>query len=212
MAFYPNTTSSADQVNSTTQWITKDALRRGDIIAVRANSAGSRMIRATTNSPFSHLILYLGNGLAIDAMPDPVGVKRDLLSRKLQEGHYSFAGVFRHRSASDSQLSLVANWAGSQINKPYDNASAARVGLQPGARTAGLRYTTPGALVTLIDVNQANSNPLGEDASFMCSELVFRAFQVAGIPLSERPAATLGPGSVLSVSTLAFVGRLEGVK
>ncbi|PXF31133.1 hypothetical protein WH50_11430 [Pokkaliibacter plantistimulans] len=211
MAMYPNTLPTADQVNNTASWLTVGDLRRGDIIAVRSRTGGSGMIRVTTNSPFSHLMLYMGNGDAIDAMPTP-GVTKETLYMKLANGGYSFAGVFRHKTATDSQIALAVNWARSQAGKPYDNVSAARVGLQPGARTGFLRYSAVGAIVTLKDINDAASSPMGEDASFMCSELVFRAFQVAGIPLSDKPAATIGPGSILNVQQLYFVGRLEGAK
>ncbi|MDH2432507.1 hypothetical protein QCD60_08010 [Pokkaliibacter sp. MBI-7] len=211
MAMYPNTQPTAEQVNNTASWLTLGELRLGDVIAVRSQTGGSRMIRATTASPFSHLILYIGNGRSVDAMPKP-GVQTDTLYHKLIRGHYSFAGVFRHKTATAAQLSLATSWAASQEGKAYDNVSAARVGLQPGANTSFLRYSTVGAIVTLKDINDASNSPMGEDASFMCSELVFRAFQIAGIPLSDRPAATIGPGSVLNVHQLYFVGRLEGAK
>jgi hypothetical protein len=37
------------------------------------------------------------------------------------------------------------------------------------------------------------NDPQGEEARFMCSEPVFRAFEVAGASLTDKPAYSMSP-------------------
>lgn len=51
-------------------------------------------------------------------------------------------------------------------------------------------------------------NPEGEDAGFMCAELVFRAWEIAGAPLIDKPARLLAPTMVFKTRRLAMLGRI----
>ena len=136
---------------------------------------------------------------AVDAMPKD-GVTKDLLYRKLSQT--SYAAVFRHRTATAEQCAVACAWAELQAlrHKPYDYKSGARVGIVP--------YTTLGKLIIIADEVDANLSPEGEDASFMCSELVFRAFEIAGVPLTRKPAYCMSPGSLFHTDRLACLGQL----
>jgi hypothetical protein len=48
----------------------------------------------------------------------------------------------------------------------------------------------------------------GEDASFMCSELVFRAYEIAGAALTDKPAYCMSPQALFRTSRLTCLGKL----
>jgi len=166
--------------------IDTQAMVAGDIIATRSNTFGSSSIRVATKGPVSHAILYTGQEFAVDAMPDR-GVTTDRLHNKLS--NVSYAAVFRHKTASASQCA-----------NPYDYTSAVRTG-RP-------KYTRLGCLIVMLDEADALLNPEGEDASFMCSELVFRAFEIAGSPITHKPAHLLSPGMMFKTDRLTMMGTL----
>lgn len=199
-------TSSAQKTahsKPVTQLQTQD-LVAGDIIATRNDSVSSKFIRGATGGPVSHTILYTGGKMgahhAVDATPEN-GVTRDLLHQKLQ--HVSYAAVLRHTTATTEDLARACQWAELQAlrHKPYDFKTAVRVG-------RFTKYSSVGCLVILSDEVSARLSYEGEDASFMCSELVFRAFEVAGVPLIDKPAHHLSPAMIFKTQRLAFLGRL----
>lgn len=183
--------------------IKKDALVAGDVIATRSHTMSSTGVRVATGARVSHAILYTGakQGLqqAVDAMPEK-GVTKDILRNKLKQ--VSYVVVFRHRTATTEQCARACAWAEVQalVHKPYDYRSAARVGIVP--------YTNVGQLIIIADEIDAKLSPEGEDASFMCSELVFRAFEIAGAPLTNKPAYCMGPGMLFKTDRLSCIGRL----
>ena len=187
------------------QCLSINMLLPGDIICTASNEAASRSIRALTHSRFSHAILYRGSELAVDAVPGD-GVTVDLLTKKLRGCNDIVA--FRHRTASRAQCETAAQWAASQAGKPYDKLGAVRVGLDPEARTGSLRFTGQGIVViaTVEAIGALASD--GHDTSFFCSELVLRAFEIAGAPVVNRPPHLTGPGIFLNSSTLVYLGEL----
>jgi uncharacterized protein YycO len=185
-------------------------LLAGDIIATRAHTANSAFVRGATLGKVSHAILCTGElkgyHWAVDAMPEP-GVTREKLAVKLSQT--SYAVVFRHRTATPEQCKKACAWATHQalIYKPYDFKSAARVG-------AIVPYFKMGLLIILASINTHDSNvivpsPQNEDNSFMCSELVFRAYEVAGAPLTNKPAYFMSPQTLFKTDRLICLGRLK---
>lgn len=198
-------TASAKK-NAPTQSVNQlqvEDLVAGDIIATRSDTARSMGIRAATMGQVSHAILYTGGKMeahnAVDATGQ--GVTRGPLYQKLQ--HVSYAAVFRHKTATPAQCALACEWAELQakLHKPYDYKSAARVGKIT-------KFTRAGRLIIEADDAEAALNPEGEDASFMCAELVFRAWEIAGSPLIDKPAHLLAPTMVFKTRRLAMLGRL----
>ncbi len=196
-------TQNQNQAPAGAARITTQDLVAGDIIATRAHTLNSLGARVATGGPVSHAILYLGKKLdiqsAVDAMPGP-GVTRDRLFTKLAQA--SYAVVFRHRTATPEQCAKACAWAELQaaVHKPYDNLSAARLGITP--------YTNTGRLIIIADQIDARLSPEGEDASFMCSELVFRAYEIAGAPLTQKPAYCMSPRMLFKTDRLTCLGRL----
>lgn len=183
------------------------ALMPGDIIATAGGALASTIIRGATNSPFSHAILYRGNGRVVDAVPGE-GVNRRTLSATLRGA--SLAAVFRHKTASAEQCEIAVKWAEKQAGKPYDHLGAGRIGLSPDSRTAPLRYTRAGLVTVLLDESK-NLREGAHDASFFCSELIAKAFEVASAPLVDRPAHQVSPGHLLLTNKLVYMGNLREV-
>ncbi|KAA8978323.1 hypothetical protein [Halospina sp. K52047b] len=182
------------------------ALMPGDLLATSTRAKSSQGIRWATNGVFSHVILYMGNGFAVDAAPWQ-GVTRQKLRRKLHSA--KFAVVFRHRTATEAQLDHVRRWTSLKVNHAYDYSGALRAGIQPGskvhqARLFGIRLLSLG-----FDELSAQLSEEGHNQSFYCSELIFRAFQVAGIPLLDKPSRLLGPNQLLKSRELVLMGTLD---
>jgi uncharacterized protein YycO len=195
-------TMSKTQVHPVNE-VLRQSLKAGDIIATREHSVGSAGVRFFAGQEASHAILYTGNvkgiHFAVDAMPKD-GVTKDQLQFKLNPS--SYAVVFRHRTATPNQCARACQWAELQaaVHKPYDFKSPVRV--------SALKYSGVGQLVILADEVEAWRSPEGEDASFMCSELVFRAFEIAGAPLTDKPAYAMSPASLFHTDKLKCMGRL----
>ena len=195
-------TMSKTQVHPVNE-VLRQSLKAGDTIATREHTVGSAGVRFFAGQEASHAILYLGSKLgshwAVDAMPKD-GVTRDRLHNKLNPS--SYAVVFRHRKATPEQCARACQWAELQaaVHKPYDYKSPVRV--------SSLKYSAVGQLVILADEVEAWRSPEGEDASFMCSELVFRAFEIAGAPLTDKPAHIMSPASLFHTDKLKCMGRL----
>ena len=190
--------------NASITELKKDALLPGDIIATRNHTVGSKGIRFLTGGQASHAILYTGGikGIhyAVDANTKK-GVTRDRLDQKITPA--SYAVVFRPFEATTEQRDKACEWAlrQAQRSKPYDHKSAVGVGKPT-------KYTGVGRLIIAADNLEAWLSPEGEDASFMCSELVFRAYEIAGAPLVDKPAHNLSPASLFKTERLACLGRL----
>ncbi|MEQ6884587.1 YiiX/YebB-like N1pC/P60 family cysteine hydrolase [Salicola sp. Rm-C-2C1-2] len=204
-SFRPQPTAPNEQIRQNLA-VSIPALARGDIIATSSNAVTSQGIRWATNGRFSHAILYLGNGQAIDANPFKP-LKKDLLKHKLRDSKQAI--IFRHRTASQEQLNKAASWAGSQSGKDYDFTGAARSALQPNARTGWMKWTTLGVSIIGADEISAAVSGDGHNATFFCSELIFRAFRVAGIPLLDDPPTWLGPNRFLKTTELVLMGQLD---
>lgn len=110
----------------------------------------------------------------------------------------------RHSIKKSMQLSKACS-----ASRPYDFTGAARVGLRPGARTSPFRFSTPGALIILEDEVSALRSSERHDASFFCSELIFRAFEIAGAPIVKSRPHLAGPGALERVDTVTLLGNLQ---
>ena len=196
-------TQSKVQVQTAVNTLNPKDLVAGDIIATKSETPTSAIVRVGTFGSVSHAILYTGGKMgtqdAVDATGE--GVTKRRLHEKLK--NVSYAKVFRHKTATAEQCAKACQWAELQalLHKPYDYKSAARMGKPT-------KYTGVGRLIIMADEAEAALNPEGEDASFACSELVFRAWEIAGAPLIDKPAHLLAPNMLFKTRRLAMLGRL----
>lgn len=178
-------------------------LRPGDIIATSTESKPSGLIQGVTDSPFSHAILYRGNERAVDSTPDR-GTVVDSILEKLANA--KFAAVFRHKSADPAQCELAAKWASLQAGLPYDHIGAARVGLHAAASIHLTRYG-----YVAVKPPEDSTSIEDHDLRFFCSELIARAYEIAGAPIIDSPAHLITPGHLLVTNRLVYMGNLTEI-
>lgn len=88
----------------------------GDLIFVRSNHIGSKLIRWWTSSIFDHVEISLGNGKTIGARPRGGVQINDV---KLIEA-VNWCVAKPAIGLMDEQLAEIINFAKSQVNKKYD--------------------------------------------------------------------------------------------
>lgn len=69
---------------------------------------------------------------------------------------------------------------------------------------APLRYSALFIFMTLLD-EASKLTEAGHDKSFYCSELVARAFEMAGAPLTRHRPRNVSPGALLRAEMLQVV-------
>lgn len=193
--------------------IWKDALKMGDIILSTTSSKISDIIQLSTNSPISHAMLYVGDGLVVEAILEGV------VNRTLEEALFesSVAVVARFPGLTEQQQSVIRDFAGEQVGKRYDFYAAIQ---SPD-------FVKDHNICNLLSSEKAKKECLkwkgkidlgmrlfgiGEDNSFFCSELVLRAYQEAGIKLTTTEPEYSPPSKILTMmlkKQLIYVGHLK---
>lgn len=179
------------------QSIGLDALSPGDIIVSTARAAVSYLIRAGTVSAISHAMIYVGDGNIVEAVGD--GVREVPLASAI--GDAILAVAYRDPRVDATKAAQIVAYARSQIGQPYNYAGVARV---------GWRILHP----LQARIFDAIRERLGTDdqsaQSFYCSELVFSAFENAGIPLVAARADASTPEDLVQLrhGSLGYVGHL----
>jgi uncharacterized protein YycO len=197
------------------------ALRKADIIVSTTNANISKAIRQAIGSDFSHTMLYKGSGWIIEA------IEQGVIERPWSEAsaEATLAIALRRRNMSDAQRdAVVANALGFK-ERPYDKVGAAGAGMykkRGAAITSGLVFggciinpTTCGLITsgkTAADIAVANNaSDKNKDNAFFCSELVARAYQLAGVPLADGVEPSfMNPREVRMSSKLIYIGHLIG--
>jgi V8-like Glu-specific endopeptidase/uncharacterized protein YycO len=180
------------------QSIDVSALQVGDIIVSTARHPVSYIIRGGTVSSISHAMIYVGNGNVVEAVGS--GVREVPLVTAINDAILAVA--YRHSSISASQAQTAAGFARAQVGRPYNYTGAAGV---------TNRILHP----ILSRVGDAIANRMGfhrdEARSFYCSELVFAAFEHAGVPLVASSAGSSTPSDIVDLSrnVVAYVGHLK---
>ena len=88
----------------------------GDLIVSTSAAWISARIRDLTNSPVSHVAIYIGDGQVIESVDEGVVVRS--LTDALQDDYY--AAAFRADALTDPQRSTLVRWLRSQVGKQYD--------------------------------------------------------------------------------------------
>lgn len=177
--------------------ISTAALQRGDLIVSTARHAVSYAIRAGTVSSVSHAMLYVGDGHVVEAVGS--GVRRVPVATALSGAILAVA--YRRTGITGAQAQAVADFATRQVGRPYNYTGAAR---------HAVRITHP-ILSRIADAIARGAGLRREEAaSFFCSELVYAAFESAGVALATTAAADGTPASLPSLlgGTLGYVGHL----
>lgn len=96
--------------------ITSDQLQPGDLLLSTTSEAISATIREVTDSPVSHVAVYIGDGEVIEGIGD--GVTRHRLTAALADDYYSAA--YRVNGLTDADRSALVTWLRGKEGEPYD--------------------------------------------------------------------------------------------
>lgn len=173
------------------------SLMPGDMIVTTARLPQSYLIRAGTLSAVSHAMLYAGDGRVIEALGD--GVREAPIADALSDAILAVA--YRDPRVGPEQASAIVAYARQQVGKPFNYAGIARYANRV-MHPLGQRIADKIAQLTGADSQQASS--------FFCSELIFAAYQAAGVPLVAASADTNAPEAIVELAqhSLQYVGHL----
>ncbi|SAL05099.1 hypothetical protein AWB81_07019 [Caballeronia arationis] len=184
------------------------ALKNADLIVTTRNGPVSGAIRAATGAPVSHAILYIGNDQVVEAIGNGVTL------RSLDEAlaGTTVAVAFRDPALTPEQALRVRDYAGQQLDKPFNYMGLVRQGsfqLDRAAFCSGRSGADYDQCVNWVgNVNLGR----GSDDSFFCSQLVVAAFNSAGDPLTATPPHWTSPSDLADLGMarrLGYVGHLK---
>lgn len=140
-----------------------------------------------TCSVVSHAILMVDGQNGIEATGSGVGTIK--LSQILLQSESAF--LLRHNKITHVQALQVAKFVQNQTGKKYDSLGAVRSAASSGC--GGIwRFSAIGQAIIVSD--EAVKKLLGgNDGAFYCSELVARAFELAGALISNFGAHAVHP-------------------
>lgn len=191
------------------------ALRVADIIVSTTDHPTSRGIRAAIGTDISHAMIYIGNGAVIEAIDTGV-VKRNLWTQSLKEATLAIA--LRRVGINESQRRAVVEKASQFESLPYDKIGAAGSGMTAKRAQAGVAagcilsplLCAGGGIIFSRQVAD-NASEENRDKMFFCSELVARAFELAGAPIVDGQPTHTNPRAIKVSSKLQYVGHLVGL-
>ena len=137
--------------------------RLGDYGVVKTTGFFGGLIRIGTTSRWNHVIIYVGNGMAVSA--DPTGVS------KISVTQYTNIAWNKHEELDDNQRMMIINAALEAIGKPYDFFTIADIAL----RILGLKILTKGLL-----------SYLAKNKGYICSELVAECYRKGGLVIAKE--------------------------
>lgn len=180
-----------------------EALQIGDIIVSTTSAAISRAIRAGTGSEVSHAMLYIGGNQVVESVGD--GVRLVSTNQALSDA--TLAVAYRRPGITQMQALQVRDFVGQQIGKPYNYSGIASQGV-------GIvnRYNPDIVSRNLLRRVSVSAEIAGKGHDqFFCSELIWEAFTVVGVPLDGTPSQRSAPEGVPSLyrrGRLQYVGHL----
>ena len=181
-----------------------DALEIGDIIVSTTPARISELIRAVTDSPVSHSMLYIGGGQVVEAIKP--GVTLRSLGEAVREA--SLAAAYRHPRLTSTQALRVRDVVGHNLDKGYDfTGIAGQAGFALDRAVLCLE-----ADIECIRRVGTNNMRLERKDRFFCSELVADAFQRVGLPLTDTPPSWVSPDDIANLRVrghLEYVGHLK---
>jgi uncharacterized protein YycO len=186
-------------------------LMQADIIVSTTDHAQSRAIRAAIGGVVSHALIYTGQSSIVESITE--GVREIPIAKAITEDT-TLAIVLRHNGLSQGQRQEIIGAARKFLGRPYDKIGAAGSGIN----------STRGALISLagcgivgaqvcaggIAAIRDNARPEKADEAFFCSELVARAFELAGAKLVTTTPSYANPRMIHTSKVLQYVGHLRG--
>ena len=148
--------------------------RPGDYGVVKTNGPLGKAIRVGTLSRWNHAVIYMGDGVIIEARP--TGVKFGSIKE-----YPNIAWNQHEYGLTDEKRTKIVNFAIDQIGKPYGYFDIFLILF----RILGLKLPPAKFWVKL-----------ARRQGYICSELVAEAYGSAGYTLSGKPDALVTPGDL----------------
>ncbi len=187
--------------------IDERSLEIGDIFVSTTTDTVSGIIRAVSDSAVSHAGLYVGDGMVVESIGS--GVQLKTLEQALADDFYAVA--LRRPDLTEEQRLRIRDFAGQQLDRSYDFRAVAMHGLY---RLAAPVCDNLGDRVDRMLCHAARWQiAFGNDDAdrWFCSELVFAAYDAAGVSLGVLPVAG-APQDLLTLDPpLEYVGHLKAV-
>ncbi len=136
-------------------------MKIGDIINTKGKGVIGRIISAFIKSPYTHTLCYIGEGQCVESYWGGVQLKhfRDVTKREFD--------IFRHKTATETQLLSATRWMLTQIGHGYDYKGLIGIGLAI--------------------IGKKKINKLDEKDRYWCSELVADGYNKVGIKCDFNP-------------------------
>lgn len=157
----------------------------GDIIFAYPSSLAGELIAKRTNSRFSHVAVYVGNGRVVES---DMFIKTHKV--RLMDTPYGKSGryeVMTCRNITPRQRKLIMVYVLSKLGTKYDYKQIAAILIR---LTTGIRLES-----------------LNHPHRFICTELIYEAYKYAGIELLEGY-----PGGSVSPEEMRWSEHLEFAK
>lgn len=187
--------------------ISADALETGDLVVSTTPDKISGAIRRVTGSLVSHAMLYIGAGQVVEAIED--GVVLRSIEDAVKDSRLVVA--FRHPDLSPEQALRIRDYAGRQLDKRYNWAILRHPAFLLD-KAVFCRGKTGEDLDRCVNwYGRINIGTASNDR-FYCSELVLKAYQEAGVPLTNIAPNFSTPGEIPELQQtgkLAYVGHLK---
>jgi cell wall-associated NlpC family hydrolase len=186
------------------------ALQPADLIVSTTNAIASGVIRGVTRSAVSHASVYSGGGRVIEAISEKGVVERSLTTALASS---RLAVVYRRRGLATGVASKIITIAREAIGKDYDWGGAAGGGVRAnkGVCLIPLLFGTQAAALS-VACRALGTGIANQPDKFYCSELVLKAFQDAGVPLTETRVDLSVPQDIVTAysrGVLTYVGHLK---
>lgn len=189
--------------------IGSDLLQTADIIVSTTSAFVSKIIRAGTSSEVSHSALFIGNDQVVEAIGQGV-VLRDLAT-SLQDDRLAVA--YRLPGLSSMQALKIRDYVGLNLGLPYSVKGALNAGISYNNRKNPYSDAFACAKAGIcMDRNPAPIYKADRVDTFFCSQLIFAAYQDAGVPLAGGKAADITPADYPDLwisKVLLYVGHLK---
>jgi uncharacterized protein YycO len=189
--------------------IGSDSLQIADIIVSTTSAFVSAVIRAGTGSEVSHSALYIGGDQVVEAIGQGV-VLRDLATSLADD---RLAVAYRLPNLSSDQGLKIRDYVGLQLGLPYSVKGALGAGVSYNDRKNPYSGAWACAKAGICTQPAPPLYKADKVDTFFCSQLVFAAYQDAGVPLAGGHAADIAPSDfpdLWVLKVLLYVGHLKG--
>lgn len=157
-----------------------------------------------TCSAYSHAVLVIDSQNCIEATPQG-GVSTASVERVVASA--TKVSLYRYRGITSWYAQKVCDSIIQFEGSRYDFRGAVRSAISSGC--PNIRRLLPATLLIEI-LDDSSKKYSGHDSEFYCSELIVRAFELAGLHLTKHPAHAVSPGGLVKSETLRFVRALKG--